>query len=82
MPRSYSRTPSVTRFNCVGVGLPSLSAGVPSTMMASKRVSEVLEVGASSRAATPQPRRPKINKIEERINRPRQPSRLSRDGLL
>ena len=77
-PRSYSCTPSVTRASCSGVGLPSLSAGVPSTMMASKRVSEVLEAGASRRATAPQPKRQRINKIAARIRRPRQPRRRTR----
>ncbi len=81
MPRSYSWTPSVTRASISGVGLPSLSAGVPSTMMASKRVSEVLEAGASRRASTPHPKRPRINKITARIRRLRQPRRGRRRGV-
>src|ERR1035441_5288816 len=74
-PRSYSCTPSVTRANCAGVGLPSLSAGEPSTMMASKRVSAVLETGASRRATTPQASRPTTNTSAASVSRPRQPMR-------
>ena len=48
--RSYSRTPSVVRANCSGVGFPSESAGVPKTMMASKRVRWVFDAGAKARA--------------------------------
>ena len=49
-PRSYSRTASVTRESAVGVGFPSSSAGVPRTIIASNRLSEVLLVGAKRRA--------------------------------
>ena len=49
-PRSYSCTASVTRASCAGVGFPSESAGVPSTIMASNRVGAVFPAGAKARA--------------------------------
>ena len=80
-PRSYSRTPSVTRASCLGVGLPSESAGVPSTMIASNRARFVLEAGANWRARVAQAKRPTINAAAATMVRPRQPVPVRRNGV-
>jgi len=53
---------------------------VPSTMMASKRVSEVFEAGASWRAMHPQASSARTIALAEMASRPRQPKRLRRTG--
>jgi len=68
-PRSYSRTASVTRANWVGVGLPSASAGAPSTMIASKRLRVVLPDGASCRASTAHANRSATSRAAPRTKR-------------
>src|ERR1017187_791967 len=79
-PRWYSWTASATLANCEGVGLPSESAGVPRTTMASKRVSEVLEAGASWRAIAPQASRATVSTAAARVSRPCQLRRFRRAG--
>ncbi len=74
-PRSYSCTASVTRASSRGLGFPSASAGVPSTMSTSKWSRVVLLTRASARSMAAQAISPRISAAQAKTPRANQPSR-------
>ena len=72
-PRWYSCTASVTRSRSSGVGLPSLSAGVPRTTIVSKLWRFALLTGAKWRASIAQSNTTKAN--------PRQAAAVRTSGM-
>ena len=81
-PRSHAALVLVYGLGHAGqlwrVGFPSASAGSPSTIRTSKRVSEVFEVGASRRAAAAQPSNTRGVAMTAKAAQLRQPRRLRR----